>query len=292
MTAPSGNKRFSPSRTDNEGFDVDTALMRLIPAWTLALAVACAVLARGWLKRPARLLAAALAIVGLIPLLPASHAEPPRKPSRQIVYRFDDHRHLELEGYACEGAIDYVDTKGGIRTRVMHQFARVFLPRIVHADNDGDFIFIPYDDVSAFQVSRDHGATFEKARWVGSRYFGVEEITALTVVNQQAFIETKDGRLFMTSKPFGEGWGLDVIDVVNKLPQTVYRELPEFQNLPRKAPKVKDYTGWTEMHCDPDLEGEPRVTPGVRWNRLQGEVLDLLGRSVALPVTLIARALD
>ncbi|HJV25936.1 MAG TPA: hypothetical protein VJ673_09615 [Aromatoleum sp.] len=73
------------------------------------------------------------------------------------------------------------------------------------------------------------------------------------------------------------------------MPTTVFKRLPEFQNLPRKVPPVKDYTGWTEMRCDPDLEGEPRVTPGVRWNRLQGEVLDLLGRTVALPITLLAR---
>ncbi|QTQ35920.1 Uncharacterized protein ToN1_17650 [Aromatoleum petrolei] len=243
------------------------------------------------MKPPARLFAAALAATGLIPLLPASHAEPPRKPATQVIYRFDDHRHLELEGYTCEGAIDYVDTQRGIRTRVMHQFAQVFLPTFIHADNDGDFIFIPYDDVSAFRVSRDNGATFENARWVGSRYFDVEEITALTVVKQQAFIETRDGRLFMTSKPFGEGWGRNVIDPVNELPTHVFDRLPEFQNLPRKVPEVKNYTGWTEMHCDPDLEGEPIVTPGVHWNRLQGEVLDLLGRSVALPVTLIARAI-
>lgn len=46
------------------------------------------------------------------------------------------------------------------------------------------------------------------------------------------------------------------------------------------------------MHCDPDLEGEPIETRGTRWNRLQADVLDLLGRSVALPVTWAARALE
>ncbi|HJV25935.1 MAG TPA: hypothetical protein VJ673_09610 [Aromatoleum sp.] len=183
---------------------MNTALMWWIPMWTLALAAALKGLARDRLKVPARWLAALLAIVGLIPLLPASRAEPPRKPATQIVYRFDDHRHLELEGYACEGAIDYVDIRRGIRTRVMHQFARVFLQKFRHADDDGNFIFIPYDDVSAFRVSIDNGATFESARWVGTRPYA-EEIASLTVVNQQAFIETKDGHLFMTSKPFGEG---------------------------------------------------------------------------------------
>ncbi|HJV25934.1 MAG TPA: hypothetical protein VJ673_09605 [Aromatoleum sp.] len=268
---------------------MNTALMWWIPAWTLTLAAVCALLEHGRMKPAARLFAAALAIGGLIPLLPASHAEPPRKPSRQVVYRFDDHRYLTLEGYGCEGSINYVDDKRGIDSPMIEQFARVFLPRFVHADDDGDFIFVPYHEPSAFRVSYDHGRTFQDAWWVGGGMHA-QKIGAITVVNQQAFIETKDGHLFMTSKPFGEGWGRNVIDVVNELPTTVFKRLPEFQNLPRKVPPVKDYAGWTEMRCDPDLEGEPRVTPGVRWNRLQGEVLNLLGRTVALPVTLIARA--
>lgn len=262
----------------------------LIAAWTLMLAAGCFLLARGRLKLPARLFAVSLALGGVIPLLPASQAEPPRKPAKQVVYRFDDHRYLTLEGYGCEGAINYVDDKRGIDTPMIEQFARVFLPRFVHSDSDGDFIFVPYHEPSAFRVSKDHGKTFEDARWIGGGMHA-NKITAITVVNQQAFIETKDGRLFMTSKPFGDGWGLNVIDVVNKLPQTVFRELPEFQNLPRKVPAVKNYTGWTEMHCDPDIEGEPFETVGTHWNRLQRNVLDLLGRSVALPVTLVVAAI-
>lgn len=260
----------------------------LISAWTLAFGGTLGLLARGKLKRPAQLCAAVLALGGLVPVLPSSHATPPRQPATQVIYRFDDHRHLEMVGHACEGAIYYVDTKRGIRNSYIDQFARVFLPRIVHADNDGDFIFMPYSDISGFAVSKDHGETFNEVRWAGTRPY-VEEISAITVIHQQAFIETKDGRLFMTSKPFGKRWGLRVIDVANELPETVYRDLPEFQNLPRKVPAVKNYTGSTEMHCDPDLEGEPIKTFGTLWNRLQGDVLELLGHTVALPVTLLAR---
>lgn len=170
----------------------------------------------------------------------------------QIVYRFDDHRYLTLTGHRCEGRIDYVDEKRGIDTPVIEQFARVFLPPITHADNDGDFIFIPYDDISAFRVSKDGGKTFQKARWIGSRYFGDEDVKQITVVHRQAFVELKDGRLFMTSKPFGKGWGMGVIDVKNHLPTTIFKHRPEFQDLPTEVPEVKDYKGWTEMHCDPD----------------------------------------
>lgn len=267
---------------------MSTPQLWLVSVWTLMLAASTVLLARDKLRRPVRLVTAGLTIVALIPVLPSSHAEPPKKPSRQVVYRFDAYRYLTLEGYGCEGAINYVDDKRGIDSPMIEQFARVFLPRFVHADDNGNFIFVPYHEPSAFRVSYDQGKTFEDAWWVGTRYFGAENISAITVVNQQAFIETKDGRLFMTSKPFGEGWGRNVIDPVNELPTHVFDRLPEFQNLPRKVPEVKNYAGWTEMHCDPDLEGEPIETLGTRWNRLQADVLGLLGRSVALPVTLVA----
>ncbi|MCZ4303491.1 hypothetical protein O4G98_01985 [Zoogloeaceae bacterium G21618-S1] len=235
-------------------------------------------------KKPARLVAAGLAVSALIPWLPSSHAEPPRKPSTQVIYRFDDHRYLTMIGYGCEGAIHYVDEERDINTPMIDQFARVFLPKIIHADNDGDFIFIPYHEPSAFRVSKDHGKTFQDARWVGTRPYG-REIKAITVVNQQAFIEVKDGRVFMTSKPFGKRWGLDVIDAKNYLPQTTLAEWPNFQNLPTTIPEVKDYKGWTQMRCDPDLEGEPKQTSGTRWNAFQLAVLDWLGRTVARPIT-------
>lgn len=170
----------------------------------------------------------------------------------QVVYRFDEHRYLTLVGHGCEGALFYFDEKQNLKTEVIGQYARVFLPDITHADRDGDYVFIPYSDVSAFRVSKDGGKTFKTAKWVGSRP-ALSLIKKITVVNQQAFVETKDGRLFMTSKPFGEYWGMRVVDVVNELPTKRYAELPEFQNLPTKVPEVKNYKGWTEMHCNPDL---------------------------------------
>lgn len=259
----------------------------LISLWTLALAGLLAWKVLGRFQAAGRTLAVLLASVAVVPLLPTSHAEQPRKPSAQVVYRFDDHRYLELVGYGCEGAINYVDDKRKVRTTLMHQFAQVFLPRFVHADNDGDFIFVPYDDISAFKVSRDGGKTFETGRWVGRREFGVEEITAITVVNRQAFIQTRDGRLFMTSKPSGEGWGLNVVDPVNELPGKTLSYLPEFKNLPKSIPPVKNYQGWTEMHCDPDLEGEPIETLGTRWNAFQHTVLVALAHSIAWPVAAV-----
>jgi hypothetical protein len=268
---------------------LEQLLMWLVPLWTLGIALVLAFLTRKRFKNASRWLAAGIALVALAPWLPASHAEQPRKASTQIVYRFDDHRYLSLTGYGCEGSVDYVDEKRKILTNVVSQYWRVFLPRIVHSDDDGDYIFIPFDDISGFMVSRDHGLTFKEARWVGLREFGVENIKQITVVHQQAFIETKDGRLFMTSKPFGEGWGMNVIDAKNFLPTTIYKHRPEFQHLPTKAPPVKNYKGWTEMHCDPDLQGEPVSTLGSQWNAFQNKVLVALSDTVALPVTLAVR---
>ena len=198
--------------------------------------------------RLGRFLATAFLVIPLLCACAASADTPPT----QIVYRFDDHRYLTLTGHRCEGAISYVDTKLGIRTQYIEQYGRVFLPPISHADDDGDYIFIPYSDASGIAVSKDHGKSFKSARWVGTRPY-VEEIKKVVIVNRQAFIELKDGRLFMTSKPFGKGWGMMVIDPVNHLPTTVFSERPEFQDLPTKIPEVKDYRGWTQMRCDPDL---------------------------------------
>ena len=266
----------------------------IVPMWTLALAVACIALGRHLFRTPAQLAAAALAILALIPWLPSSHAEPPRKPSTQVVYRFDDHRYLALTGNRCEGAVTYVDESRKIRTEVVSQFWRLFLGRYVHADNDSGYIVVPYEDGSAFEVSKDFGETFHTAHWVGMYPYGFPgngNVIAVTIVDQQAFIETRDHRLAMTSKPFGKGWGMLVIDPVNHLPTTVFSERPEFQNLPTQVPEVKNYTGWTEMHCDPDLQGPPKATLGTHWNAFQADVLAFLGRTVAWPAAWLARAL-
>lgn len=34
-----------------------------------------------------------------------------KEPPTQVVYRFDDHRYLELKGWDCEGELWYTDTK-------------------------------------------------------------------------------------------------------------------------------------------------------------------------------------
>ena len=40
----------------------------------------------------------------------------------QVIYRFDDHRYLELKGWNCEGELWYTDTQRGIHTEPVSQF--------------------------------------------------------------------------------------------------------------------------------------------------------------------------
>ncbi len=36
-----------------------------------------------------------------------------QQPPTQVIYRFDDHRYLELKGWGCEGELWYTDTLRG-----------------------------------------------------------------------------------------------------------------------------------------------------------------------------------
>ncbi|WP_078121809.1 T6SS immunity protein Tli3 family protein [Thiosocius teredinicola] len=264
---------------------METAEVWIVSIWTLLFSSIALLVSIRTQKKALAALGILLAVAAIVPILPAGQSSSRNKPATQVIYRFDDHRHLELTGYGCEGAIYYADEKHGVRTAYIDQFARVFLPDIVHADDDGDFVFLPYSDASGFLVSKDQGRTFNDARWIGTRPWA-REITRITVAGRQAFIEVQDGRLFMTSNPAdNDRWGMGVIDPVNVLPNKVHRDYPEWQNLPTEVPPVENYKGWTQMRCDPDLLGEPMETAGTRWNRFQQQVSDVLARTIALPVT-------
>ena len=209
----------------------------------------------------------------------------------QVVYRFDDHRWLELHGIACEGALWFVDEKRDIRSEVSSQFYRIFTKPYINASER--YIAIPSWDSAHFTVSRDYGRTWTPS-WIkgreddeaGSDSPESKNIASLTVVNDQGFLLTKQGHLYMSSHPFddprimpgGEGidysytfkgkvyydrldairpgkgenvsrWGLLYIDP-RILPVRMEQYYANFQNLPTRVPEVKGYTGWTRMQCD------------------------------------------
>ena len=209
----------------------------------------------------------------------------------QVIYRFDDHRYLELKGYYCQGALWYVDNQRGIRSEIMDKFYRAFAGKFQHPSER--YMAIPDWDVDGFAVSKDYGRTWKIATYASVPY-GVEpdgttspkreNVVSFTVVNDQGFLLTKQGHLYLSSKPFddprvlpggsgidytftydgkigtgridpqfpGEKWGMSYIELSTLKGQT-NEEKAEWQGLPTKVPEVKNYTGWDHMQCDPDL---------------------------------------
>ena len=208
----------------------------------------------------------------------------------QVIYRFDDHRYLELKGYNCEGALWYVDTQRGIKSEIMDKFYRAFGGKYIHPSER--YIAITDWDISGFMVSKDYGQTWRNAHYASVAY-GVESdgttspkrenVVSFTVVNDQGFLLTKQGHLYLSSKPFddprvlpggsgidytnpydgspehispqspGPKWGLDYVER-SSIGQLTSQYHTNYQGLPIKVPEVKNYTGWDHMQCDPDKE--------------------------------------
>ncbi|PLR31781.1 T6SS immunity protein Tli3 family protein [Chimaeribacter arupi] len=212
----------------------------------------------------------------------------PQQPPTQIIYRFDDHRYLELTGWFCEGALHYVDTARGIRSEITSQFYRAFADKYIHPSER--YIAIPSWDSSAFIVSKDFGKTWKIAPFATNTHSVEpegrgwspkrENMLSFTVVNDQGFLLTRQGNLYMSSKPFddprvqpgeagidfidqdgnkdtllpgesGPKWGLSYIapKVIDQLTDSL---LANWQDLPTQVPEVKNYKGWDHMQCDPN----------------------------------------
>ncbi|NMP26441.1 hypothetical protein GW590_06115 [Rahnella sp. SAP-1] len=233
---------------------------------------------------------------------------PPKKPPTQVVYRFDDHRYLELTGFGCEGALWYTDTKMGIHTEITSQFYRIFTKKYIHPSER--YMAITEFEGSGFLISKDYGRTWDRARFApggGADPYGKriprrkkqnglvivagedtnpirEDIISFTVVNDQGFMLTKWGDIYMSSKPFddprlepggsgidyissgekhhlfprdvGSRWGKDYLSWVSiqgDKPWKVFAFYENFQGIPNKIPEVKNYRGWDRMRCDPSL---------------------------------------
>ena len=80
---------------------------------------------------------------------------------RQVIYRYDADRYLELQGENCEGLIWYHDQAKNIHTRIDKVFfTRNRLPKFNYYNPGKDYIGIPTDDMSAIPFSIDGGKTF------------------------------------------------------------------------------------------------------------------------------------
>ncbi|KEY56978.1 hypothetical protein [Serratia sp. DD3] len=216
-------------------------------------------------------------------------------PPTQVVYRFDDHRYLELVGFNCEGALWYTDTQRNIHSEVTSQFYRIFTKPYRHPSER--YLAVTMYEGAGFFVSKDYGQTWYLARYTpggGAKRYGdrkpsPDDILSFTVVNDQGFIQTKSGDLYMSSKPFddprlqpggtgipytyrdydgstqharlkpgssGLDWGRAYISwnaVNDPDPWTIFAYKPNWQNIPNKVPEVKNYRGWDRMQCNPVL---------------------------------------
>ncbi|ENG8677894.1 T6SS immunity protein Tli3 family protein [Enterobacter hormaechei] len=216
-----------------------------------------------------------------------------KEPPTQVVYRFDDHRYLELKGWDCEGELWFSDTKQGIHSQIASQFYRIFTKRFVHPSKH--YLAIPWwgNVTGGFSVSKDYGKTWERGGASmspgsnepdGSNAPYYDDVISFTVVNDQGFLLTKH-RLYMSSKPFedprilpggpgiaytvDDGMGNKVsgklepgssgpawgLDYITRegLKEDIAQFKTNYQDLPDSVPEVKGYTGWDHMRCDMDV---------------------------------------
>ncbi|MGA5653685.1 T6SS immunity protein Tli3 family protein [Rahnella contaminans] len=207
-----------------------------------------------------------------------------KQPPTQVVYRFDDHRYLELKGWDCEGELWYTDTKKNIHTEPVSQFYRIFTRKFVHPSEK--YIAITGWGVGGFIVSKDYGQNWHSVAFSpahnepnGDDYAPYDDVISFTVVNDQGFLLTKNS-LYMSSKPFddprvspngpgipykledgtmetlepsnsGWPWGL-VYMTKSGLSESTQQFKTNWQDLPDKVPEVKNYQGWDHMRCDMD----------------------------------------
>lgn len=215
-------------------------------------------------------------------ILAVSGCQAAREAPTQVVYRFDDHRYLELKGWNCEGELWYTDTEKSIHSEPVSQFYRIFTKKYVHPSER--YIAIPTWDSAGVIVSKDYGQTWRDSHIApsnnepnGDDRPPYDDILSFTVVNDQGFLQTKH-RLYMSSKPFddprlepggpgipyqisdgttyeitpqspGEAWGLDYI-TKQGLEHDTAKYHTNYQNLPDQVPEVKGYKGWDHMRCD------------------------------------------
>ena len=222
-----------------------------------------------------------------------SHKNPPT----QVVYRFDDHRFLELVGFNCEGALWYTDTNLNIYSQIEEQFYKIFTKQYIHPSQR--YISVAMYKGGGFYISKDYGRTWAMARYApggGAMQYGDvkpswDDIISFTVINDQGFLQTKSGDLYMSSKPFDDarmmpgGTGIDYtingekhhlrpryngtndnsywgknytswVSVSGPNAWLTFSEETNWQNIPNKVPEVKNYTGWDRMQCNPDLRLE------------------------------------
>ena len=141
-----------------------------------------------------------------------------KKTPSQVIYRYDDNRYLELKGFDCEGALWYHDTRRNIHKELVngvYSTYQIFSGVYIHPSDK--YILIPRWEPGAYKISKDYGQTWQVATYMASfpalekNSDGImrdspegKEIKRVVVVNNQAFITTAQGHLYLSSYPFDD----------------------------------------------------------------------------------------
>jgi hypothetical protein len=186
-------------------------------------------------------------ILGILALSPVNNIRKPTfVPPSQIVYRFDENRYILLTGYRCEGQAYFIDDKEQVYFSIAPHSWRVYTEPYRHPAKN--YISIPYYELSDFETSIDGGRSFRTIHLGVGHYLGNHDSPQYDVVNDQAFILGKDGRLYISEAPFGTK-SSHMLSKKDQLEQGAI--VGRSQIIPESIPPMpSDYTGWDKMRCD------------------------------------------
>ncbi|XKM12780.1 hypothetical protein RCS94_07050 [Orbaceae bacterium ac157xtp] len=177
----------------------------------------------------------------------------------QVVFRFDEHRYVQLTGSNCVGKLYYIDEQKQIYHELSVHSAKVITEPFAHTV--GDYIFVPYTDYSGVRYSQDGGRTF-KIIYIGnpSTRPDREEVKNIVVVNNQFFMDSAKG-LYRSSEAYGTHHGVEILSTKEDyfLGSIRYGGI-RWGNLSQIMPTLpSDYTGWHQWQCDFNLEQQAIV---------------------------------
>lgn len=191
-------------------------------------------------------LVAALALFPVVNLLSTETVAP-----TQIVYRFDDHRYIQLTGYRCEGRAYFIDEKEKIYYELAAHSWDLFTGPFIHPSKN--YISIPLSDLSAISISTNGGRTFRMAHFYSiSKRPKPNEVENYSVINGRTYVLTKTGELYVTEDTFGSksNW------LYSKNDEDDSEIIARNNIVPEHIPPIADdYSGWDRMRCNYSAKG-------------------------------------
>ena len=200
----------------------------------------------------------------------------------QVVFRFDEHRFIQLTGYGCQGRMYYVDDQKQIYYELARHSAKVLTEPFAHMPED--YIFVPLSDYSAIDFSQDGGHSFETIHietyeGMGSYQPTYHTVENIVVMNNQFFLKDKNRGIYRSPKPIGSAF--TVLSATNEKYLAGHRQYKGYRwtDQPQTMPIMPaDYPGWQRWQCDPS--SKQTITVYNRYApliKLQTQLRHLLG---------------